>query len=99
VVRKQSDLASAFATSVYGGRAWTFQEQTLFSRCLYFLNEQVCFQCQEAIWSEDRFEECEQHFGTEGGYPSLQWIGRRASVSEHDKFQAHAHLVTHYSKK
>ncbi|KAH4814367.1 hypothetical protein HBH61_068890 [Parastagonospora nodorum] len=99
VVRKRSDLASASNTSVYESRAWTFQQRTLSSRCLYFMKEQVYFQCQESIWSKDRFEDIEQDFDLEGAYPSLQWMGHFAMALECSKFSAYAQLVTQYSKR
>ena len=63
------------------------------------MNEQVYYQCQEVIWSEDRFEDHEHHFDLEGGYPSLQWIRQRTRASERENFTAYAQLFTYYSKK
>lgn len=99
IARRRPDLATACIKSTHERRAWTFQERTLSTRCLYFLNEQVHFQCQEAVWSEDRYEYFEQHFGTDYIHPSLQWIRGHSGLADLEKFQAYARLVTQYSKK
>jgi hypothetical protein len=41
--------------STYNTRGWTFQERLLSRRCLYFTETQLFFECQEHLYSEDRF--------------------------------------------
>jgi hypothetical protein len=54
--RKQfSDL---FKDSVYNSRAWTFQEQILSRRCLFFTEQQIYYQCLSSAFCEDRFGHC-----------------------------------------
>jgi len=43
----------AIDRTVYVSRAWTFQERHLSRRCLYFLDEQVYFQCRKELWCEE----------------------------------------------
>lgn len=47
-------LVDATTKALHTSRGWTFQESVLSRRCLYFCEDQVYFQCQNAIWCEDR---------------------------------------------
>jgi hypothetical protein len=51
--RKQ--FSELFKDSVYNSRAWTYQEQILSQRCLYFTEQQVYYQCLSSAFCEDRF--------------------------------------------
>ncbi|PMD13246.1 HET-domain-containing protein [Hyaloscypha hepaticicola] len=42
--------------TIYNSRAWTFQEQLLSRRALYFVNNQVFFRCQTGVFSENCVE-------------------------------------------
>lgn len=46
-------LSSALEDSTYRTRAWTFQEQLVSRRCLYFTKYQVYFHCVETFWEEN----------------------------------------------
>lgn len=49
-------LADMLKTSRYETRGWTLQERLLSTRCLYFSEQQMYFQCQASIWQEDGFD-------------------------------------------
>jgi len=46
-------VLKAVDRTIYVSRAWTFQERHLSRRCLYFLDEQVYFQCRAELWCEE----------------------------------------------
>lgn len=46
-------VLKAIDRSLYASRGWTFQERLLSRRCIYFLDEQVYFQCTAAVWCEE----------------------------------------------
>ena len=50
-------LEDAMSTSRWSRRAWTFQEQILAPRKLYFTDTQVYFQCRNALFCEDSIAE------------------------------------------
>ena len=41
------------AKSIYSTRGWTFQERLLSGRCLFFLSDQMYFQCKTELWCEE----------------------------------------------
>ncbi|KAF4458054.1 hypothetical protein F53441_129 [Fusarium austroafricanum] len=45
-------LDGLLQSSVYDSRAWTFQEQVLSRRCLYFIDNKVFFRCRAAQHAE-----------------------------------------------
>ena len=45
-------LGEEVRTSVWNTRGWTFQEQALSQRCLYFTNDELYFNCIELQWRE-----------------------------------------------
>jgi hypothetical protein len=47
-------VLKAIDRTVYVSRAWTFQERHLSRRCLYFLDEQIYFQCRMELWCEEK---------------------------------------------
>ncbi|CZR58486.1 uncharacterized protein PAC_08378 [Phialocephala subalpina] len=47
-------VLKAIDRTVYVSRAWTFQERHLSRRCLYFLDEQVYFQCRMELCCEEQ---------------------------------------------
>ncbi|KAK1758019.1 heterokaryon incompatibility protein-domain-containing protein [Echria macrotheca] len=49
-------LTDLLKTSVYSTRGWTYQEQHLSRRSLYFINNQVFFKCGSAAFSEDTLD-------------------------------------------
>ncbi|KAA8911739.1 heterokaryon incompatibility protein-domain-containing protein [Sphaerosporella brunnea] len=66
-------MAETVAASVWDTRGWTFQERLLSRRRLLFTNEQVYFECQREIFSEDVIAESCKASGT---YPA-KYAGRR----------------------
>ncbi|KAH7402611.1 heterokaryon incompatibility protein-domain-containing protein [Pyrenochaeta sp. MPI-SDFR-AT-0127] len=52
--KRNPSLVYSTAKALHSSRGWTFQESALSRRCLYFCEDQVYFQCQNAIWCEDR---------------------------------------------
>ena len=51
---REKQKPNEFNRTVYFSRAWTFQERHLSRRCLYFLDEQVYFQCWKELWCEEK---------------------------------------------
>lgn len=96
MVRRRLDLASICMSSTYERRAWTFQERTLSRKCLYFTREQLYFHCQQATWSEDRYEHYEEGFGA---YPSLNLTLHGSVLQWEAKFDLYGQLVQLYSKR
>jgi hypothetical protein len=48
-------LSELVRKSTWNGRGWTYQEQCLSQRCLYFTDEEVFFNCSEKQWREGYF--------------------------------------------
>ncbi|KAH6699737.1 heterokaryon incompatibility protein-domain-containing protein [Leptodontidium sp. MPI-SDFR-AT-0119] len=48
-----NELDHMLRPSAYNRRGWTFQEQYLSRRALYFTDDQVYFRCKESTWSEN----------------------------------------------
>lgn len=46
-------VLKAIGRSLYVSRGWTFQERHLSRRSLYFLDEQIYFQCRTELWCEE----------------------------------------------
>ncbi|KAL4891881.1 heterokaryon incompatibility protein-domain-containing protein [Aspergillus ambiguus] len=53
LVAKLPDLPTAWNKSQWKTRGWTFQEEILSKRYLFFADNQVYFQCQSAYYTED----------------------------------------------
>ncbi|KAH6667886.1 heterokaryon incompatibility protein-domain-containing protein [Halenospora varia] len=51
------DFDNLLKDATYSNRAWTFQEQLLSRRGLFFLNGEVYFRCRESTWSENTVHE------------------------------------------
>ncbi|KAF2015732.1 HET-domain-containing protein, partial [Aaosphaeria arxii CBS 175.79] len=97
--RKRSELASVFRESLYERRAWTFQERFLSIRRLYFTNEQVYFHCENALWSEDRYEYFQQSVDPLGLSPSLTWTPGETNMSHKEMRYAYYQLARQYSQR
>ncbi|CCT76122.1 related to tol protein [Fusarium fujikuroi IMI 58289] len=54
------DLSTLLKASSYSSRGWTFQEQILSRRALYFLDNKVFFQCRNMTCSEAVIDQSEQ---------------------------------------
>jgi hypothetical protein len=96
IARKRSDLASVCSASLYELRAWTFQERVLSRRCLYFTKEQLLFQCQTAIWSEDRYEHFQQSFGLG---ESFHWTHAGPKLLQASIFETYTQSALQYAKR
>ncbi|KAF2001728.1 hypothetical protein P154DRAFT_402142, partial [Amniculicola lignicola CBS 123094] len=75
---------------IYGGSI------ILSTRCLFFTNEQVYFQCREAIWSEDRYEHFSQDFGNPPN-PMHSELGSRSPWPT--MFDSYVQLVHRYTRR
>ncbi|KAK3937485.1 heterokaryon incompatibility protein-domain-containing protein [Diplogelasinospora grovesii] len=66
--------------SVYASRAWTFQEQLLARRAIYFVEKQVFFRCREDMYAEQLVDQRprRQAFDSSGDY----WSSMLPSVAE-----------------
>ncbi len=47
-------LKTALRKSTWNSRGWTYQEQNLSKRCIYFTEREVFFACEKHAWREDR---------------------------------------------
>lgn len=63
-------LTETLAASKWNTRGWTFQEVILSRRRLFFTNEQVFFQCQRDVFSEDVISESSTETALYPGYRS-----------------------------
>ncbi|OCL08969.1 HET-domain-containing protein [Glonium stellatum] len=101
---ERTSLAEGFGKFIYNTRAWTFQERVLSSRCLFFFNELVYFQCKKNIWCEDRYGD------DSAAWPSSLFTLEKAqawSRNQHsrgkyndmDDFRFYALFVAEYSQK
>ncbi|PMD22783.1 HET-domain-containing protein [Hyaloscypha hepaticicola] len=51
-----NELDHVLRSSTYNRRGWTFQEQYLSRRALYFTEDEVYFRCRESTWSEKQMD-------------------------------------------
>ncbi|OCL02868.1 HET-domain-containing protein [Glonium stellatum] len=51
---RQLDLFDKLLKSAYNTRAWTYQEQILSRRCLFFMDHMLFFQCRSCIRGENK---------------------------------------------
>ncbi|KAF4627631.1 hypothetical protein G7Y89_g10524 [Cudoniella acicularis] len=109
------DLDNLLRVSAYYGRAWTFQEQFLSRRALYFVGNEVHFRCREATWSEnciDRFQANRDRFlasllQVDWGYDSpiedlqeiLFYYSQRAITNQSDALRALAGIIRRLSNR
>jgi len=70
---RQLGLIAALPQTHHHSRAWTYQEVILSRRCLFFLDDQVYFQCQQAGFKESLHSKTSHGTGENrlGNYPPL----------------------------
>lgn len=87
-------LIEALAASEWNTRGWTFQEHVLSRRRLFFTSEQLFFECQRDVFSEDIIVESSKDTAmypgkSHGiGYGALHSI--RNIKGQHSRYQAYA---------
>ena len=60
--------------SKWDTRGWTFQEKVLSRRCLFFMEEQVYWECQSASWCEETCLETSPEYRFSWEVPSLRFF-------------------------
>ena len=63
--------------SKWDTRGWTFQEKVLSRRCLFFMEEQVYWECQRASWCEETRLETGPDYRFSWGSPNLKLFSDR----------------------
>lgn len=99
-------IIRAMQRSVYSSRGWTFQERLLSPRALFFFNDQVYFQCQRGLWSE----EASLFAGIKQLNPQLdpglnilaglvEWRQRIEEGNWNEAFRFYTEIIEEYSEK
>jgi hypothetical protein len=97
IAKRRADLESIATVSKYEHRAWTLQERFLSRRCVFFTSEQLYFQCQTALWSEDRYEHYLQSSGVSPAKAFLAHNG--VDSSWWSQFIYYTRLVQQYTQR
>ena len=69
--------ADYLQNSKWDTRGWTFQEKVLSRRCLFFLEEQVHWECQRASWCEETCLETGPEYRFLWEVPNLEFFSDR----------------------
>ncbi|KAF2188139.1 HET-domain-containing protein, partial [Zopfia rhizophila CBS 207.26] len=93
-------LDLAILSSTYESRAWTYQERMLSSRCLYFTDWQVYFQCRSSLRSEDNepVQIAKRHLVN----PILEFETRPQAAKDYfwlDFFRCYDSVVRNYTQR
>ena len=90
--------------SKWNTRGWTFQEKVLSRRCLFFMKEQVYWECQHASWCEETCLETipEYQFSWDG--PNLRFFSDRdfpvgKKMAGEDVVWAFSRLIEEYTSR
>lgn len=85
-------------------RGWTFQEKVLSRRCLFFMEEQVYWECQRASWCEETCLETGPEYRFSWDVPNLRFfsdrdfpVGKR--MAGDDVIWAFSHLIEEYTSR
>ncbi|KAL9063781.1 MAG: hypothetical protein Q9161_009279 [Pseudevernia consocians] len=102
---KQKDYLKS---SKWDTRGWTFQEKVLSRRCLYFMQEQLYWECQRASWCEETCLEASPETGPEYRFswevPSLNFFSDREfpigkKMAGEDVIWAFSRLIEEYTSR
>lgn len=88
-------LKETLARSKWNTRGWTFQERVLSRRGLFFTSEQVFFECQRDVFSEDviveRSKDTAVYPGKSHGLGYCALHSIRNTKDQHTRYIAYAH--------
>jgi hypothetical protein len=89
---------------IYNTRAWTFQERLLSNRSIYFLGEQVYFQCKKQLLCEDRYVSDDNGFYTLDHMRTTSAelkskTTRAGTYSPLDEFRWYEEIIAEYTAK
>lgn len=91
-------------SSKWETRGWTFQEKVLSRRCLFFMEEQVYWECQCASWCEETCLETSPEYRFSWEVSNLRFfsdrefpVGKR--MAGDDVIWAFSHLIEEYTSR
>ena len=98
---KQKDYLK---NSKWDTRGWTFQEKVLSRRCLFFMQEQVYWECQCASWCEETCLETDSEYRFSWEIPSLNFFSDREfpvgkKMAGEDVIWAFSRLIEEYTSR
>ena len=90
--------------SKWDTRGWTFQEKVLSRRCLFFMEEQVYWECQRASWCEETCLETSPEYRFSWEVPNLRFFSDREfpvgkKMAGDDVMWAFSHLIEEYTSR
>lgn len=96
---RSEGLHDILKASAYQNRGWTYQEQLLSRRCLFFTDWQVFFCCKHKLYREDG-ERIGDNLELTSINPLL-WMsaGPSSEIRRREAFQAYMRLVENYSRR
>ena len=106
---KNSDVGPEFGShylenSKWDTRGWTFQEKLLSRRCLYFMKEQVYWECQCGSWCEETCLETSSGYRFEWESRDPQFVSARKfppgkRMAGEDAIWAFSALIENYTSR
>ena len=101
IQRRQMDYLQ---DSKWDTRGWTFQEKVLSRRCLFFMEEQVYWECQRASWCEETCLETDPKYRFRWEVPNLRFlsdidfpVGKR--MAGKDVIWSYSRLIEEYTSR
>ena len=90
--------------SKWNTRGWTFQEKVLSRRCLFFMEEQVYWECQRASWCEETCLETGPEYRFLWEAPNLKFLSDREfpvgkKMAGYDVIRAFSRLIEEYTSR
>ena len=90
--------------SKWNTRGWTFQEKVLSRRCLFFMEEQVYWECQHASWCEETCLETSPEYQFSWEVPHFRFFSDRdfpvgEKMAGEDVIRAFSRLIEEYTSR
>ena len=99
-----SEPKNYLKNSKWDTRGWTFQEKVLSRRCLFFMEEQVYWECQRASWCEETCLETSPEYRFSWEVPNLDFFSDREfpvgkKMAGDDVIWAYSRLIKEYTSR
>ena len=99
-----SEQKNYLKNSKWDTRGWTFQEKVLSRRCLFFMEEQVYWECQRASWCEETCLETSPEYRFSWEVSNLRFFSDREfpvgeKMAGEDVIWAFSRLIQEYTSR
>ena len=100
IIRSRQD--DYLEDSKWNTRGWTFQEKVLSRRCLFYMEEQVYWECQRASWCEETCLEIGPEYAFSWLEPNIRFLSSREfpageQMAGEEVINAYSSLIEEYT--